>query len=62
VPVIVRVNVPVGVELSVVMVKVEFPDPGTELGEKLAVVLLGNPLALRATLPVKPFSAPTVTV
>jgi len=56
------VNVPTGVLLRVVMVSALVPDPVTEAGLKVAVVRDGNPVALRLTLPEKPFSEPTVTV
>ena len=62
VPVTVSVKVPVAVELVVVTVKVEEPAPLIEAGLKLAEAPDGNPLALSATDPVKPFCAPTVTV
>ncbi len=61
-PVIVRVKVPVCVLLAVLTVSVLDPEPVTEAGLKLAEVWFGSPLALRLTVPVKPFSAPTVTV
>ena len=62
VPVIVSVFVPAGVLLAVVMVSVLDPDPAMELGLKLAVAREGSPLTLRLTVPVNPFSAPTVTL
>src|SRR5262249_37875265 len=62
VPVIVRVRVPVRVVDVVLMVRVLVPDPVTEAGEKLAVAPRGRFETLRLTAPVKPFSAPTVTV
>ncbi len=62
VPVIVSVGLPVGVLLVVVTVSVEDPDPLTDVGENDAVAPLGRPLALRLTVPVNPFSAPTLTV
>ena len=61
VPVMVMVEVPVGVVLAVVTVSVEVPLPLMVPGEKLAVAPVGNPLALRVTVPVNPFRAPTVT-
>lgn len=36
------------------MVNVDVPEPGTEVGLKLAVVPEGNPLALKLTGPVNP--------
>jgi hypothetical protein len=62
VPVRVSVEVPRGVVPAVVTVSVEVPLPLIVAGEKLAVAPVGNPLALRVTVPVNPFSAPTVTV
>ena len=62
VPVIVRVLEPFGVEPAVVTVSVEEPDPLIDVGLKLAVVLAGRPLALRPTVPVKPFCGAIVTV
>jgi hypothetical protein len=62
VPVRVSVEVPAGVVPAVVTVSVEVPLPLIVAGEKLAVAPVGNPLALRVTVPVNPFSAPTVTV
>jgi hypothetical protein len=62
VPVMVSVEVPTGVVLAVVTVSVEVPLPLIVAGEKLAVAPVGNPLAPRVTVPVNPFSAPTVTV
>ena len=57
-----RVKVPVAAELVVVMFKVEVPAPLTEAGLKLADAPDGSPPALSATVPVKPFCAPMVTV
>lgn len=62
VPVIVIVEVPAGVVLAVITVIVEVPEPDTEAGTKLAVAPAGSPLALKVTVPVNPFTAPTVTV
>ena len=61
VPVMVMVEGPVGVVLAVVTVSVEVPLPLMVPGEKLAVAPAGNPVALRVTVPVNPFRAPTVT-
>jgi hypothetical protein len=44
------------------MLNIEFPEPLTEAGLKLAVAPAGNPLALRTTEPLNPFSALTVAV
>src|SRR6516225_7989607 len=62
VPVMVIVYVPVGVVELVATERVELPEPATEVGLKLAVVPLGSPLTLKFTVPVKPFTAPTVAV
>ena len=62
VPVIVSVEVPVGVLPLVVTVIVEVPLVVTVAGEKLAVAPVGKPLALSVTVPTNPFSAPMVTV
>jgi hypothetical protein len=61
VPVMVTVEVAVGVVPSVVTVSVEGPLPLMVAGEKLAVAPVGKPLALRVTVPANPFRAPTVT-
>jgi hypothetical protein len=61
VPVMVSVYVPAGVLLAVVTARDEVPEPVTEVGVKLPLAPLGNPLALSVTLPVNPFNAPTVT-
>jgi len=44
------------------MASVEDPEPLIDAGVKLALAPAGNPLMLRATLPLKPLSAPTLTV
>ena len=62
VPVIVRVELPVGVVLAVVTVMVEEPEVVTDVGLKLALAPAGNPEALKLTVPVNPFNAATVTV
>src|SRR5258706_12831122 len=62
VPVIVRVEVPVGVVLPVLTVIVEGPLPVIVGGAKLAEAPVGKPLALKVTVPVNPFNAPMVTV
>ena len=52
-------RVPAGVEPVVVTVNVEVPDPVIDVGLKLAVTPLGEPMrfAERATVPVKPLPA-----
>jgi hypothetical protein len=62
VPVMVIVELPVGVELPVVMLSVELPDVLTEAGENEAFAPAGKPLAVKPTDPVNPFCAPIVTV
>jgi hypothetical protein len=62
VPVIVNADVPTGVLPVVVTVNVELPEPVMVVGEKLAVVPAGNPLALSVTTPVKLFNAVIVVV
>jgi len=51
-------ELPVAVET----VRVEVPDPPIEDGEKVGVAPDGNPLAVRFTVPVNPFSGETLTV
>jgi hypothetical protein len=41
---------------------VELPEPVTELGLKLPVAPLGNPLTLNVSVPLNPFKAVTVAV
>lgn len=48
----VSVYVPVGVVIAVETVSAELPEPETEVGLKLAVAPVGNPLRLRFTVPV----------
>ena len=62
VPVIVTVELPVGVTDVVVTVIVELPDVVIEAGEKEAVAPDGKPLALKVTGPVNPLTAATFTV
>jgi len=47
--------VPIGVELVVVMDKLEEPAPVTAAGVKLGVTPDGNPVTLKLTLPANPF-------
>jgi hypothetical protein len=65
-PVIVRLDVPEGVVAPVAMVKVEVPLPSgdgvTDCGLNEQVELEGSPPQVRATLDVKPFCEPIVTV
>jgi len=62
VPVTVMVYVPVTALAAAVTVRTEVPLPLTELGENPAVTPEGSPLAVRATVPEKPFCAVTVIV
>jgi hypothetical protein len=62
VPVMVSVFVPSGVDVEVVTVKVEEPEPLTELGLKLPLAPVGNPLTLHVTVPPKPLMAAAVAV
>ena len=61
-PVMASVSVPVAVEAVVVTFKVEEPEPLIEAGVKLAEAPDGNPLTLKATVPVNPFCALVLTV
>jgi hypothetical protein len=62
VPVIVSVELADGVFDEVVTVRVVLPDPVMADGLNDADAPVGKPLALRLTVPAKPFSAPTLTV
>ena len=44
-----------GVPLGVVIERVEDPEPTTEVGLKLLVEPVGNPLTLNETVPLNPF-------
>lgn len=59
VPVIVIVYCPPGVLALVVIVSVEFPDPVIVAGAKVGTVPVGDPLAFKFTLLLKPFNEPT---
>jgi hypothetical protein len=61
-PVTEMVDVVAGVELEVVIVRVEEPDPMTEGGLKLATTFEFEAVALRETVPEKPPTACTLTV
>ena len=59
----VSADVPVGVVAVVVTVIVALPAPTAMLaGLKEAEESAGSPVALRSTVPLKPFRAPMVTV
>jgi hypothetical protein len=62
VPVMVSVNVPVGVAGAVVTVIVEVPAPATEVGLNVAVAPVGNPLTENVTVPLDAFTAATAGV
>ena len=63
VPVIVSVELPVGVLVVVVIVRVELPDPLIEAGLNAGVAPLGKPLVTAMfTEPPKPFRAPTLII
>ena len=53
-PVIVTVNVPAGVLELVVTDMVDEPEPVTDVGLKLALAPLGNPLVVKLTALLKP--------
>ena len=62
VPVMVSVKEPVDAALEVEMLNIELPEPLIEVGLKLPVAPLGNPVTLRFTVPVKQPADPTFTV
>ena len=62
VPVIVIVEVPAGVLLPAVIVRVEGVPALIEVGLNKAEAPVGKPLTLKPTTPLKPFKAPTFTV
>lgn len=62
VPVTVTVAVPTVAAAEAVNVSVLPADPVTEVGLKAAVTPVGKPLALNATVPVKPLKGETVTL
>lgn len=53
---------PGAVLAEVEMLSVELPDVLIDAGLKFAVIPLGSPLAVSETVPVNPFTAPTLTV
>jgi hypothetical protein len=61
VPLIVRVELPVGVLLAVVIVSVELLPTLTDVGLNVPVALAGRPLTLKLIVPVKPFTALVLT-
>lgn len=58
----VKVYAPAGVAHVVEIVRVEEPEPVTEAGVKVAVMLAGKLVTLKATLPLKPLRAAIVAV
>lgn len=56
------VRVPLLELRAAVTESVELPDPVTDVGLKVPVTREPNPLTLRFTVPVNPFTAPIVTV
>jgi hypothetical protein len=62
VPVIVNVRVPVVALLFTVTVRVEVPEPVTEVGLKVPVTRDGSPLTLKLTAPANPLVPVMVTV
>ncbi len=57
-PVTVNVKLPVMIAFVVETLNVAEPERVIDVGLKLAVAPLGNPLALSETVPLNPFSAP----
>lgn len=62
VPVTLRKYSPAAVELVVLMVSVELPDPAIEIGLNVAEAPAGNPGKLNDILPVKPLTPAAFTV
>ena len=62
VPFTVSVYVPVGVLVAVRTVRVELPEPVTEVGLNEPVEFAGRPLTLKVTTPLNPPAAVTVAV
>lgn len=58
----VSVRLPAVALLPTLTLRVEVPEPATEVGLKLAVTREPSPLTLRFTVPVNPFTAAMVTV
>ncbi len=58
----VKVRVPVVARLFTVTVRIEVPDPVTDVGLKVAVTREPSPVTLSVTVPENPFTAPIVTV
>ena len=62
VPVMVSVRFPIAALRPTLTVRVDVPEPVTEVGLKLAVTREPNPLTLRPTAPANPFVPLIVTV
>jgi hypothetical protein len=62
VPVMVRVELPMGVLEAVATVSVELAPALTEVGLNVPVALAGKPLTLKLIVPVKPLAAVVLTV
>jgi hypothetical protein len=62
VPLIVSVDVPVGVLAEVVTLSVELPDPLTDAGLNEVVVPAGAPVTEKVTVPLNPFNGLTLAV
>ena len=62
VPVMVRVELPMGVLFAVVIVSVELAPALTEAGLNALVALAGRPLTLKPIEPVKPLAAVVFTM
>src|ERR1700723_1698572 len=60
-PLIVKVELPVGVLLAVAIVSVALPPTLTDVGLNVPVALAGRPLTLRLIVPVKPLTALVLT-
>ena len=61
-PEIVTVYVPVGVVDSVETLTVELPEPLSDGGLNVTAAPAGNPVALKATVPLNPFNSVTTAV
>lgn len=61
-PVIVSMRSPIAAFLPTLTVSVDVPEPVTEVGLKLAVTRVPNPVTLKLTVPANPFMPLIVTV
>ena len=62
VPLMVNVEVPLAALFCAVIRRVDVPEPEMLVGVNVAVVRFGNPVTLKLTVPLKPETAPIVTV